>query len=269
MDLGLAGSIALVTGASRGIGRAVAETLAREGCHLHLAARDAAALTAARDELVARHGVRVFTHQADLAQRGAPAALVAACGDCDILVNNAGAVPRGDILEVDEETWREGWELKVFGYISMTRAMYARMAARGAGVIINVIGIGGEKLEYGYAAGSTANAALMAMTRTVGSGSIERGVRVLGVNPGWVETDRARRSLRRKAELALGDPERWRELLGDWPRGRLIQPEEIADVVTFAASDRASALSGTVITADAGFVSRGYPLAKSQREQTA
>ncbi|HEV7268385.1 MAG TPA: short-chain dehydrogenase/reductase [Falsiroseomonas sp.] len=269
MDLGLAGRIALVTGASRGIGRAIAEALAREGCHLHIAARDEASLNAARDEMAARHGVRVVAHQADLAQRGAPAALVAACGDCDILVNNAGAVPRGDILELDEESWREGWELKVFGYISMTRAMLARMAARGAGVIVNVIGIGGEKLEYGYAAGSTGNAALMAMTRTVGSGSVEHGVRVLGVNPGWVETDRARHSLRRKAELRFGDPERWRDLLGDWPRGRLIQPEEIADVVAFAASDRASALSGTVITADAGFVARGYPLAKPHREGTA
>ena len=120
MDLGLAGRTALVTGASRGIGRAIAESLAREGCHLHLAARDGNALDAARAEIAARHGVRVATHVADLAQRGAPAALVEACADCDILVNNAGAVPRGDILDVDEDAWRQGWELKVFGYISMT-----------------------------------------------------------------------------------------------------------------------------------------------------
>lgn len=266
MDLGLEGRSALVTGASRGIGRAIAESLAREGCHLHLAARDTAALAAARDEIASRHGVHVETHVVDLAQRGAPADLVAACGDVDILVNNAGAIPRGDILELDEETWRAGWELKVFGYIAMTRAMYARMVARGAGVIVNVIGIGGEKLEYGYAAGSTGNAALMAMTRTVGSGSLDRGVRVVGVNPGWVETDRSRGSLRRRATQELGDAERWPELIRDWPRGRLIQPAEIADVVAFVASDRASALSGTVVTVDAGFVARGYPPARRKED---
>ena len=266
MDLGLAGRHALVTGASKGIGRAIAESLAAEGCHLRLAARNAEALATAKAEIEARHGVAVTTHVVDLSVRGAPAALVEACSDVDILVNNAGAVPRGDILEVDEDTWREGWELKLFGYISMTRAMYRAMAGRGRGVIINVIGIGGEKLEYGYAAGSTGNAALMAMTRTVGSGSVERGVRILGVNPGWVETDRARGSLRRRAENELGDAERWREFLTAWPQGRLIQPEEIADVVTFVASDRASALSGTIVTVDQGFVSRGYPLAKPKQE---
>ncbi|WP_137180796.1 short-chain dehydrogenase/reductase [Roseomonas sp. AR75] len=262
MDLGIAGRTALVTGASRGIGRAIAETLAREGCHLHLAARDADRLHAAAREIADRHGVRVQVHQADLAQRGAHEALVAVCADADILVNNAGAVPRGDILEVDEETWRSGWELKVFGYIAMTRAMYARMAERGAGVIVNVIGIGGEKLEYAYAAGSTGNAALMAMTRAVGSGSIEHGVRILGVNPGWVETDRSRASLGRRAQQELGDVGRWRELVKDWPRGALIQPQEIADVVAFCASARASALSGVIVTVDAGFSARGYPLPK-------
>jgi NAD(P)-dependent dehydrogenase (short-subunit alcohol dehydrogenase family) len=260
MDLGLAGRTALVTGASRGIGRAIAEAFAAEKCHLHLAARDAAGLARAAEELSARHGVRVAAHQTDLTARGAAEALVAACGEADILVNNAGAIPRGDILDIDQESWRAGWELKVFGYIATTREMFARMAARGDGVIVNVIGIGGEKLEYGYAAGSTGNAALMAMTRAVGSGSIEKGVRVLGVNPGWVETDRSRASLGKRAAAELGDATRWPELVKDWPRGRLIQPREIAEVVVFMASDRASAVSGTIVTVDAGFTSRGYPL---------
>ena len=259
MDLGLTGRRAVVTGASQGIGRAVAESLAREGCSLRLVARDEAVLASAADELARRHGVRVDIHPADLSKRGAAAAIAERFGDSEILVNNAGNVPRGDILAVDEEAWRQGWELKVFGYINATREFNRRMKARGDGVIVNVIGIGADKYEYAYAAGGSGNAALAAMTRIVGSASLEYGVRVVGVHPGWVETEKAKRSLRKRAAGELGDSERWPELVKGWPRGRLIQPAEIADVVAFVASPRASAVSGTIVTVDAGFTSRGYP----------
>lgn len=259
MDLGLAGRRAVVTGASQGIGRAIAESLAREGCHLHLVARDAGALEALRAELATSHGVSVDVHPFDLTRTGVAAELAARCADADIVVNNAGNTPRGDILQVDEETWRTGWELKVFGYINLTREFYRHMVDRRSGVIVNIIGIGAEKLEYAYTAGGTGNAALVAMTRAVGSVSLDYGVRVLAVSPGWVETEKSKRSLRRKAELELGDAQRWPELVADWPRGKLIQPEEIADVVAFVASDRASAMSGVVVTVDAGFAARAYP----------
>jgi len=259
MDLGLKGKRALVTGASQGIGFAVADALAGEGCDLRLAARDAARLEEAATDLARRHGVRVDVHGIDLSRPGSAAALAGSCGDADILVNNAGNTPRGDILAVDEQTWRQGWELKVFGYINLTREFYRRMQARRAGVIVNIIGIGAEKLEYGYAAGGTGNAALAAMTRIVGSASLEYGVRVLGVHPGWVETAKARRSLKTRAEAELGDGERWPELVRHWPQGRLIQPREVADVVAFVASPRAQAMSGVVVTVDAGFTARGYP----------
>lgn len=259
MDLGIAGRHALVTGASQGIGRAVAEALAREGCNLHLAARSADALQAAQRQLTKSYDIEVTVHPIDLAQRGAASALAGQCPDVDILVNNAGSTPRGNILDLDEQTWREGWELKVFGYVNMTREYYRRMVKRGSGVIVNVIGIGAEKLEYAYAAGAAGNAALVGLTRTVGSVSLEYGVRVLGVSPGWVETERAKRSLRKRAGEELGDPERWPELVVGWPRGKLIQPAEIADVVAFMASARASAMSGHIVTVDAGFCARGYP----------
>ena len=110
--------------------------------------------------------------------------------------------------EATRDEWREAWDLKVFGFVNLTREIYRSMCERRDGVIVNVIGIGGEKLEYAYAAGSTGNAALAAMTRAVGSVSLDYGVRVLGVHPGWVETERARRSLRRRAEQELGDAER-------------------------------------------------------------
>ena len=259
MDLGLKGKRALVTGASQGIGRACAEALAREGCHLDLAARNRDALEIAKAELEKSHGVKVSVHPLDLAQRGTAARLAQECAGIDILVNNAGSTPRGTLLELDEETWRRGWELKVFGYLNLTRELYRRMVERRAGVIVNVIGIGAEKLEYAYAAGSAGNAALAALTRAVGSVSLDYGVRVLGVNPGWVETEKAKRGLRKRAADELGDEKRWPELTKHWPRGFLIRPQEIGDVVAFAASERAGAMSGVIVTVDAGFSARGYP----------
>ncbi|WP_459617020.1 short-chain dehydrogenase/reductase [Bordetella sp. 2513F-2] len=264
MDLGLTGKKALVTGASQGIGRAVAEALAREGCELRLVARDEEKLRTVAAEITARHGVVVTLHAIDLSQRGATDALVMQWADTDIVINNAGSIPRGDILALDEDAWRQGWDLKVYGYINVTREFYRLMQARGDGVILNVIGIGAEKFEYAYAAGGAGNAALAALTRIVGSVSLDYGVRVLGVHPGWVETAKSKRSLTKRAALELGDERRWPELIKDWPRGQLIQPQEIADTVTYLVSPRASAISGTIITVDAGFTSRGYPHIKAQ-----
>jgi NAD(P)-dependent dehydrogenase (short-subunit alcohol dehydrogenase family) len=102
------------------------------------------------------------------------------------------------------------------------------------------------------------NAALVAFTKTLGSVSMDHGVRVLGVNPGWVETEKSKKSLRKRALLELCDEERWRELTREFPRGHLLAPKEVADVVTFACSPKASAISGHVITVDAGFAQRGY-----------
>jgi NAD(P)-dependent dehydrogenase (short-subunit alcohol dehydrogenase family) len=264
MDLGLEGKHALITGASQGIGRACAESLAREGCHLHLVARNREPLEVAGKALAKQYGVEVSTHAVDLTRRDAAATLAVECGNADILVNNAGNTPRGTILEVDEDTWRQGWELKIFGYINLTREFYRRMVERRTGVIVNVIGIGAEKLEYAYTAGSTGNAAVVALTRAIGGVSLDYGVRVLGVSPGWVETEKSKRGLRKRASEELGDAERWPELVKHWPRGHLMRPEEIGDVVAFCASARASALSGTIVTVDAGFAAQGYPPRKGK-----
>ena len=259
MDLGLQGRRVLITGASRGIGRAIAESFASEGCSLHLAARSAEGLAALQADLVGRFGVAVAILPIDLAAAGAVEQLHERFPDIDVLINNAGATPRGDVLQLEEQEWRAGWELKVFGYINATRAYYRRMCERGSGVIINIIGLGAEKLEYGYAAGATGNAALVAFTRTVGSMSLDHGVRVLGVNPGWVETEKAIASLKRRSLEACGDPERWRDFLVGWPAGRLIRPQEVADVVCMLASPRASAVCGSIVSIDGGFGARAYP----------
>ena len=257
MELGLRGRTAVVTGASKGIGLAVAEALAAEGCNLHLVARSREALQRNAQAIRHDHGVDVQFHAFDLSRSESIAPLQAATGTPDILVNNAGAIPGGDLLQIDEARWRSAWDLKVFGYINMSRAYYAAMQARGSGVIVNVTGLAADRLDYRYIAGSAGNSALNAFTRTLGSYSLEHGVRVLAVSPGAVETERLVTLMRTRAADQLGDPERWRELLEGLPMGRAATVEEVANVVAFVASNRASYLSGTVITVDGGHNARG------------
>ena len=256
MDLNLKGKRALVTGGSKGIGKACAQVLAEEGCAVTIAARDAAALAAAAADIRAKTGAEVQWRAADLSQRGAAEALAAGAGDLDILVNNAGAIPGGDLQNVDEDTWRRAWDLKVFGYINLTRAVYARMKTQRCGVIVNVLGNAGEKLNAAYIAGSTANAGLMAFTRTLGGASPADGIRVLGVSPGPVATDRLLSLYRQMAAVKLGDADRYAELFKGMSFGRTASAEEIAWTVAFAASARSSYTSGIYITIDGGLAAR-------------
>lgn len=254
MDLGLGGRHVVVTGASKGIGRACAEVFAAEGCRLSLVARTGDALDRAADELVGRHGVDVTTHALDLSTSLDQAALAEAVGDVDILVNNAGAIPSGDLVTVDEETWRHAWDLKVFGYVNLCRLLLPRMEERGHGVVVNVIGTGGIRPQPGYIAGGAGNAALMAFTQGLGSRSLRRGVRVVGVNPGLIVTDRLTDLLRQRADAQWGEADRWPELVPDDPAPG--QPDQVADVVAFLASDRASHVSATVVPVDGGASAR-------------
>jgi len=257
MDLGFTGKSALITGASKGIGAAVARVLAAEGCELHLAARSEQGLAALREAIVDEHGIAVSLHPMDLADSAAQAKLAEACSGVDILVNNAGAIPGGPIDAVDEARWREAWELKVFGYVNLCRAFYAPMKARGSGVILNVVGLAGEHPIFEYVAGTTGNAALMGLTRALGGKSVEDGIRVLAVNPGLVSTERMVTMLEGRAESALGDRSRWQELAQTLPMGRPATPEEVADLCAFLVSPRASYLSGIVVPIDGGKSARG------------
>ena len=173
MDLNLAGKKALITGASKGIGLAIAKRFAMEGCSVVLVARSEGDLKQAqRDILTTDQSVGVDYRVADLSKTNEVSTLAKEQADIDILVNNAGAIPAGNINRVDEVTWREAWDLKLFGYISLCREIYASMSARrdepGQRVILNIIGAGGERPSSGYIAGAGANAGLMAITRAMG-----------------------------------------------------------------------------------------------------
>ncbi|MCP4386340.1 MAG: SDR family oxidoreductase [Hyphomicrobiales bacterium] len=256
MDLGLKGRTALITGASQGIGEGLAVGFAEEGVNLHLAARRGDILTELANRLTGEHGISATPHAVDLTESGAPEALVAAAGEVDILVNNAGVVPGGDLFSIDAQAWRQGWELKVLGYIDLCRLVYPRMKAQGGGVIVNNIGNAGERYDAAYIAGTTANASLMAFTRALGGPSLDDNIRVVGVNPGPVDTDRIYKLLKRRAVDWYGDESRWKELLKRYPLGRPAHVAEIVDQMVFLASDRAGYTTGTIITIDGGIASR-------------
>src|SRR5690242_14049336 len=256
MDLGLNGRRVLVTGGSQGIGLAVARGFLGEGASVTIVARNETGLARAAAELSQVSGATVQTRSADLAQPGAAQALADACPDTDILVNNAGAVPTGDIFAVDEARWREAWDLKVYGYVNLMRAMYAHMRGRGPKVIVNVLGLGGERPQWRYVCGNAANVALAGVTKSLGGRSIDDGIRVVAVNPGGVETERMVAIQKGRAARELGDESRWREFFADKPLQRAATPDEVANVVVFLASDKASWVCGAVVPVDGGFLNR-------------
>ncbi len=250
MDLELAGKRVLVTGASKGIGFAIAQRLLAEGCKVKLVARDAANLEQARVALVGgQRGVEVTAHAADLGDRVHLERVFPLLADVDILVNSAGAVPRGTLLQTTADAFRAAFDVKVMGTIDLCREAYRHMSARRSGVIVNIIGLSGERPNPKSVPTSTANAALIAFTQAVGCMSADDNVRVVGINPGLIATPRT-------AGMSdvnnVVDNQAYSHLLSSLPFGRMGKPEEIADVVAFLASTRASYISGCVYTVDGG-----------------
>jgi hypothetical protein len=256
MDLNLSGRKALISGGSKGIGLATASRLVSEGCDVVLAARSQPDLDEAAQKLRSEWDADVQTMAVDIADEEQRARLVAAASDVDILINNAGAIPRGSLDTTGDQLWRSQWDLKVFGYINLTRAYLSEMKRRKKGVILNIIGIAGELVDSNYIAGSSGNAALIAFTRAVGGTSIYDGVRVLGINPGPVGTERLIRLQKGMAREKFGDENRWSEFSANLPNGRPATPDEIANTAAFLVSDLSSYTSGTVVNVDGGLSGR-------------
>jgi 3-oxoacyl-[acyl-carrier protein] reductase len=256
LDLKLAGKTALITGGSKGIGRATAEVLAAEGCNVVIVSRSADALAAAKSAIAQKSNVRVDTVAADLSDSANVDRLARDYPDIDILVNNAGAIPGGTLLDVSEATWRKAWDLKVFGYVNMCRAFYALMKARGAGVIINVVGNAADTHDPEYICGVAGNAALTAFSQSLGCVSARDGIRVVALSPGPVETDRIVSLMKKKAKDRTGSEDNWPELRKPLPFGRCATPEEIGAAAAFLASPLSGYTSGSVVTIDAGLSAR-------------
>jgi NAD(P)-dependent dehydrogenase (short-subunit alcohol dehydrogenase family) len=247
MDLHLAGKTVLITGGSKGIGAACAHSFAAEGCNLILIARNQASLTSVQNEILDKYRVKVETHSLDLRERSDFTQAAKLCATVDILVNNAGDIPSGSLRTLDEAQWRNAWELKLFGYINLSREAYAFMVERQSGVIINVIGMAAERASYDYICGSTANAALAAFTKGLGLGSPKFGVRVMGVHPPSTRTERIEKLLKSTAQQRYGDQTRTADLIKEGVFLPAIEPQQVADAVTYLASPRASQLSGIVV----------------------
>src|SRR6201990_742795 len=231
MDLHLRGKRVLITGASKGIGAAAGEAFAEEGAHLLLAARNGEQLKALADRLRSAHQIDAATIVTDLRKGEDITRLVKEAANIDILVNNAGDIPGGSIDKIDEPTWRHAWELKVFGYINLTRAIYAQMKGRGGGGVVN--------------------------GRARGEQTPHDNIRVVGINPGPVGTDRHVTLLKTRAKNQFGDENRYKEFQKGLPLGRPAHAREIGDLMAFLASDRSGYTSGVIFTVDGG-ISAGW-----------
>lgn len=252
MDLHLQDKVAIVTGASKGIGRAIAQTLAQEGMRLVVVARSRAQL----DELAAPLGDRCLVQAFDLTNPDAPAAIVEATvarfGRIDVLVNNAGSTKRGDFLTLSEADWADGFGLKFYGAMRLSRAAWSYLRAS-SGAIINIVGIGGRTGQAEFAIGGAVNAALLNLTKVLADRGVKDGVRVNAINPGGIATDRLTLRLRtfaaeHRVELAQAEEEMARA----FGVARFGQPEEIARLVAFLASPQAAFCQGAIVDADGG-----------------
>ena len=217
MDLGLNGKTVLVTGASQGIGEGIARGFAAEGCHLHLVARSAERLEAIKAEIEKSHGVRVVVHTLDLTAPGVIDPLVEAVGDIDILVNNAGVIPSGSLWDVDEAKWRAGWELKVFGYINLTRRGLSKTQGPWQRGDHQQYRQWRRSVRPELCGGNHRQCQLMAFTRAMGGHSLDDNIRVVGVNPGPVDTDRIYNMLKKRSKEWYGTEDRYKELQERYP----------------------------------------------------
>lgn len=258
MELDLAQKHVLVPGGSKGIGFACALQFLREGARVTVAARAAAGLDEARSKLAAQ-GFECACLQADLADAGAALAMVDEAerrhGPIDVLVNSAGAAPQMPFAELTPEVWADAMRSKFMTTINVMDPVIKRMGQRGAGTIVNVVGMGGKAPTAHHLSGGAANAALMLATAGLANAYGRMGVRVNAVNPGSTLTERTAitaAAMAKQRDISL--EEAMRERLRHLALGRIAQPEEVANAVVFLASSRASYISGVILSMDGATV---------------
>ncbi len=250
MDLGLGGKIVLVTGGSKGIGLACALAFAAEGARVAICSRSQDNITQALARLPGAFGIA-----ADLADAPSAATMIETVenelGPIDVLVNSAGAAKRTPPDELTPALWRAAMDAKYFSYINAIDPLIKRMAARGHGAIVNIIGAGGKVASPTHIAGGAANAALMLATAGLATAYAGRGVRVIGISPGLTETGRVAEGMEATARLAgISVAEARQQSIARIPMGRLASPEEIANAAVFFASGKASYLTGVTVSMD-------------------
>lgn len=257
MDLGLQGKVALVTGASRGIGRATAQVLSGEGAKVAVCARDEQGLRRAADEITAATGNEVLPIRADLTQTEdlghVVRATLAQWGCIDVLVNNAGSSIFGYYDALSDQDWVSSFELKFFAYIRLTHLVVTHMRSHGSGVIINIVGNAGRIPMDWHMPGGAANSALLNYTKSLSNQVGRHGIRVVAVNPGSTETDRWHSVVdffTRQEDVS--EAEARQSVIRRIPLGRFAQPDEIAYAVAFMASDKAAYITGISLTIDGG-----------------
>ena len=257
MDLGLKGKVALVTGGSKGIGKAVARGLAEEGARVAICARTKSDLEAAARELVKATGGEIFAVAGDLTREAEVTTIVEATvgrfGRIDILVNNAGAAPGGLLLELREEDWHTALELKFLGYVRCMKAVIPHMLRQGGGRIVNIVGNDGVKPIGVELTPSAANAADLAVTVALAEQYGRDNICINAINPGPVATERWDGLVAGIAKVrSISVDEAQKRAERSIPLGRICTPEEVANVAVFVASARASFMNGAVITLDGG-----------------
>jgi NAD(P)-dependent dehydrogenase (short-subunit alcohol dehydrogenase family) len=256
MDLNLSAHHILITGGSKGIGLACARGFLQEGAAVSLVARNPITLDAAQQALREEFpAARVMTHSADLRDAAQAAAMVAAAelegGAIDVLVNSAGAAKRTAPDELTPQAWFDAMQAKYFSYIHVMDPVVKRMAARGRGAIVNVVGGGGKVASPTHLPGGAANAALMLVSAGLAAAYGPKGVRVNAVNPGLTLTERLQQGLETDAKLqGITPAEAMARATARLPLGRIALPREIADAVVFLASARASYISGAIVAMD-------------------
>jgi NAD(P)-dependent dehydrogenase (short-subunit alcohol dehydrogenase family) len=247
----------MVSGASKGIGRAVALGLAEEGVHLALNARGPELLHGLVDDLARGYDVTALPVPGDMSRLSDVQAFVHQTverfGRIDILVNAAGSSQGGVFWEVPDQVWLDSWGLKLFGYVRLMREVIPHMIRQGGGRIVNVVGNSAKQPIPTMLPGGSANAALLTITKGVADAVAPHGIVVNAVNPGPIRTERWDGLMARLGEtLGLSAAAYEATFVKEIPLGRVGRPEEMADLVVFLASERASYLTGVSITADGG-----------------